>query len=548
MKRYFRKKKYLGVMGFVAVIGLIGLSLKIRPTTGHGDFASQASSVEVPKDLSLAIREFGILIADPKEFTPETCAEHLSQIYKTISNVNPDYFDYDSVKANYRQIIRDLFYTRLALRSKFGEFVNSKAIPVQQPEHPCVSGVRNVFRVARFLEDYLGETFSGVRPFDEKKDPVAIGTFKGQDPWLLKSSRFPKITFRSGDVIASRGGAFTSAAIAKIGEVDSQFSHIAVVYVKDDLSGREYTYDEVMKNPNVLILEAHIEVGSTIRHISKYLADGNSRNVLFRYSDATLAAKAAKSSYDLIIRNHEKLYAERDDSDRDLPKEHPNFNTPYNFKMDLENTQAIFCSQMASVGYQAQGLFMPLYLSKLSPASENQLVKALGITNIVTFAPGDLELDPRFELLAEWRDYRKMKAVRMKDAALIAMFDWMKKYNYQFYPTLGVTVGSKLAWKARHFDLPEVKIGSKVVFDITKKMPKNMSAEIAATITTLNTVGDHLLEYLDKEEAKYKSQNRGLLLGFKQMQDKLEEFRASDLKLFQSGISPKFHFIFRAAH
>src|SRR5690606_40469455 len=95
------------------------------------------------------------------------------------------------------------------------------------------------------------------------------------------------IPFRSGDLILMRGSAHNSAAIARIGDVDTQFSHIAIVYVDPD--GKHW------------IVEALIEDGSVVKPLESVLDHGLGRAVLYRHRDPDLAARAAKLAYDRVL-------------------------------------------------------------------------------------------------------------------------------------------------------------------------------------------------------------------------------------------------------
>ncbi|MFX5344442.1 hypothetical protein ABTC63_21645, partial [Acinetobacter baumannii] len=87
-------------------------------------------------------------------------------------------------------------------------------------------------------------------------------------------------SFQPGDVILVRGQAHNSAAIARIGDVDSQFSHVGIVYQGDD--GKLYK------------IQAMIEDGAVITPLGQALDHGLGRAVLFRYRDPKTAARAAK--------------------------------------------------------------------------------------------------------------------------------------------------------------------------------------------------------------------------------------------------------------
>ena len=97
------------------------------------------------------------------------------------------------------------------------------------------------------------------------------------------------LDFRSGDLLLMRGMHHNSAAIARIGDVDSQFSHLAIVHT--DADGKHW------------VVEALIEEGSVINPLSYTLTHGLGRCVLFRHKDKQLAARAAALIHDLVRRS-----------------------------------------------------------------------------------------------------------------------------------------------------------------------------------------------------------------------------------------------------
>ncbi|MEK6772301.1 MAG: hypothetical protein AABY64_00035 [Bdellovibrionota bacterium] len=513
---------------------------------GQIEFSSQPPPVDIPHDLLQGTQNFLDFVSDSNLFTYTNCESSLSAVYNSIKVIDPEYFDKPTVKSNFKKIIRNLYLTRIALRNRLKEFVIAKQItPWSQPENSCVSQIRNINRAARYLEDYLGEVFLEVNPFDAAHDPVFFGTFTGDEPWLQKSPGVEQITIRSGDMIMSRGSAYTSAAIARIGNVDSQFSHMAFVYIEGDNTGRDYSLDEVTRNPKAYILEAHIEVGSTIRQIASYLKDGNARNVLFRYPDAKVAHAAAKFSYDKM-RNYTNNAYEKfrlNPLNWFLPKEHPNFNLPYDFKMDTTNVKEVFCSEVVSMGFNSPqiNLKVPMFETNLPSVNENDLVRALGIKASHTYAPGDTELEPRFEMLAEWRDYRKVRAVRYSDAILVSMFDWMKTYKYKFSPSFLLQMGINIVLEARWFDIPRIAVGDAVIFDVSKKLPKNMSAEVAGTVETLNRTAEILEKRLKKDEQEYRFNHSGWLMPYYDMLLSLSKYREQDYKASRGSGKSDFH-------
>ena len=59
-------------------------------------------------------------------------------------------------------------------------------------------------------------------------------------------------------------------------------------------------------------------------------------------------------------------------------------------------------------------------------------VDRIGVTAKETFAPADIELEPDFDLVAEWQDYRVTSRLRLQDLLMDKLFLWMDEYDYRF--------------------------------------------------------------------------------------------------------------------
>ncbi|MEI6154750.1 MAG: YiiX/YebB-like N1pC/P60 family cysteine hydrolase, partial [Deltaproteobacteria bacterium] len=148
---------------------------------------------------------------------------------------------------------------------------------------------------------------------------------------LSKTPSFqrPGGDLHSGDILVSRGGAPTSAFIARGNDYPGNFSHIALLYV-----------DETTHMPS--IIEAHIERGVVISSLEEYLKDVKLRIMVMRVradhplmvKDPMLPHRAAKMAYDGVKNGH----------------------TPYDFAMDFKEPSKQFCSEVASQAYSAFGI------------------------------------------------------------------------------------------------------------------------------------------------------------------------------------------------
>src|SRR6185436_10321223 len=83
------------------------------------------------------------------------------------------------------------------------------------------------------------------------------------------SVRLLGMELHSGDILVSRGGAPTSALIARGNDYPGSFSHVALVHV-DEKSGR------------ASVIESHIERGVAVASLEEYLSDKKLRIVVLR--------------------------------------------------------------------------------------------------------------------------------------------------------------------------------------------------------------------------------------------------------------------------
>lgn len=448
-------------------------------------------------------------------FNLKTCPEYLSQVYSTAFQIEPHSFNVEKVKSDWMKIYNNLWLIRSQLNENLKSYGNNKETLV------CANKARDFFRLARYIEDYLAESFSGVQQdFDLPKDvkPVIPTPFQDSAPWTVLKPGLKKLTLRSGDIIISRGNAYTSASIARIVEIDSQFSHLAMIYIPNG-EKVELTIDEAINSSDVLVLEAHIEIGSTIRPFKDYARDGNARNLLFRYPDRILAHKAALETFRFLDKHRSQ--ARSRDRDRH-PLNDVNYSVPYDFKMILNDSSEVFCSEIGYYGFNKVGVQVPTFLSDIDPQLD--FAKRLGIKSKTIFAPGDMEVDLKFEMLAEFRNLKKLKGLRLKDMAISGLLKWMKE-GYQFAPIPPSTFQSIFAWLTRQLDFKFVK----------NRLPKNMNIKVLNTTFTLDNVASRLESRLLEFDNSYKRNNNGLLISYSMGLQELERIRVQDRADYLEG-------------
>ena len=92
--------------------------------------------------------------------------------------------------------------------------------------------------------------------------------------------------------------------------------------------------------------------------------------------------------------------------------------------MDLIEHSKLFCTEVVSYAFElaSQELgrheAVPMFNTRISMQNP-YILDAFGIKSRSTFAPSDIEVDPRFELLAEWRDIARVRLMHHQQAAYV---------------------------------------------------------------------------------------------------------------------------------
>jgi hypothetical protein len=480
-----------------------------------GSFACSHYSTRVPASISdesdlLAIIDSLAREVEAPVSSTTHCSEGLELYYKKMLNMTSSSININALKGDsIDQVINRSFEARLMIKEKLKQLDLKTDVDAR-----CLVAVQDVLRALRYVEDYMIEM--KVVKEQGQTDKESFMSLEGEAPYFLVNPKFSDFKgpedLKSGDLILSRGNAHSSAAIARIGTVDQQFSHLSFVY-RDD-KGELYT------------IEAHIEVGSIAEPLQEHLDSHNAREVVFRFNDAEMAHQAAKIMY-------EKVRTRQDKRD----------NIQYDFSMDYKNNDRIFCSEMIYDGFKLASdgkLNIPLYKTKFGvgmiPFLNGIGVKVTkeNIDQFDTFSPADIEFDPRFEMVAEWRNPAKMSDIRIKDAILTKLFEWMEKENYEFHPSVGMNLSSRAAWMARRLPIVKKKL--------TEKFPLNMKSSQLRLFMVLDDVAEPVYEYVTKLE-----KDRSHPFSPVELYQAIEALKVADAKAYQTNpkAKPVFHKLFR---
>lgn len=247
-------------------------------------------------------------------------------------------------------------------------------------------------------------------------DGTAPALIRGAD----EPSQAPSVTLHgtvlhSGDVLLSRGGAPTSALIARGNDFPGNFSHVALLHVGED--------------GTPTIIESHIESGVGTSTVERYLADTKLRIAVLRLradhpavaADPQLPHRAASDALEAARASH----------------------IPYDFAMDHHDPSRLFCSEVASAAYARHGVALWRGLSSMSGDGLTRWLGALGVRHFTTLAPSDLEYDPAMRVVAEWRDPDALFSDHLDNAVLDAMLEGAERgdrldYDYVKLPVARV--------------------------------------------------------------------------------------------------------------
>lgn len=230
---------------------------------------------------------------------------------------------------------------------------------------------------------------------------------KGVDePSSTPSANILGFNVHSGDILVSRGGAPTSALIARGNDYPGNFSHIALVHIDE-------------KTKLVSIIESHIEKGVTISSLDEYLNDKKLRIMVLRVR------------MDLIEDNPMLPHKAAEFSLNEAKKRH----IPYDFEMNINDFEKQFCSEVASSAYKKFGITLWSGLSTISSKGTRNWLGAFGVEYFETQEPSDLEYDPQVSVVAEWRDQETLYQDHMDnaitdimleeaDSGKVLSFDW----------------------------------------------------------------------------------------------------------------------------
>jgi len=402
-------------------------------------------------------------LAGKRLLTEPELAASLEDIYQGFFAADFADYDLDEVRRQAPDLIARNFGAYLSLRDAIAGW-HAQGLMGRRVQ----IAMRNVFRAARYASDLLGEILLDHPRLGRKEK--TLSAFAGPDNYTQKNPALGSgpVELMPGDVLLQRGRVHNSAAIARVGDVDSQFSHVSIV--APDGEGK------------LVMVEALIEEGSIVSSLDDALAHGIGRAVLLRCRDRDLAERSSRMIREAIVRTAAPA------GTRIL----------YDFTMEVGGYQELYCAKLVRLAYSMGStgdLQLPTFATHLDMKNRD-FVDRIGVTATRTFAPGDMELEPGFDIVAEWHDYRVSSELRLKDMIMLKLFEWMESHDYRFRPTLFARFIGRFGAATAHW--PRFLQG--LAKRVAGKVPPNMGAEAVTAVAMLHWTAEELYAELRKLE------------------------------------------------
>ncbi len=260
--------------------------------------------------------------------------------------------------------------------------------------------VKNTLQQIRDQEELLGEQIN-----EFKNKSLKIKSADAFSSSYLLNPKFSTLEFKSGDVVVLRGVSALSAVVSNITDTPSSYSHTLIIYI-DPKSQKKYG------------VEALIDSGVVAHPLEKVLSEGVPRVMIYRQTDAVLANKAAEVAFQIA---NPGLTGKK---------------LGYDLKLNLGDYSAVYCSEFVRMVYDlasSHTIVLPTFPSSIGGKFPN-IQKALGLNvgRFLVYAPLDIDLEPSFELVAEWRDFSSTVNYRIKDSIVKAVLTWLETQKDKF--------------------------------------------------------------------------------------------------------------------
>jgi len=256
------------------------------------------------------------------------------------------------------------------------------------------------------------------------------------------------VRVHSGDIVLSRGDAATSALIARGNPFPANFSHVSMIHV-DPVTGK------------ATVIESLIEHGAVTRSPSEFLSEKKLRMLLLRM----------RPDHPALIANPLAAHHAAEHMLRRVSRRH----VPYDFRMDWKNDKRMFCSEIVYHGYRAAGIEVWNYRATLSLPGLVRWLGDMGVREFSTLIPSDIEYDPAFMPVAEWRNAEALQQDRFDNVTLDVLLEAAERGDRLGFSGFNRIPGSMVKlWS-----------GMESAVGITPTIPAGMTVETVLRVRSL---------------------------------------------------------------
>jgi len=419
----------LAVFATFAAVGFLSVLQNSPNSLRAGD--EKSAEVRAPSsfsDVSLAIDQMTRDISNSRIFNTSTAANYINGLADQAYQMNSWEFipssesDTRDFLDRAESMVNRMFQIRIELTNRLEAFEKSESWTESQRAE-VITAFRRAHLYLRYAEDYATQWLHRLKPL--KNSSVF---FQGEGVLSLPSTPQNKnadsangFKYRPGDVILVRGNSFFSATIARIGDMPTNMSHIAMVAEASD--GKLH------------VVEALLEKGMVSYLLEDYLKfEPLPRAAIYRLQDPALAQKAGVELW--------KLY-----------QENLKAPVPFDILMNPTDHSKIYCAEaMSMVIERASGgqVIIPRYQTTFSKSLKTEFFQSMGITAAQSFAPADIDVDTRFRLVREHRDLSLLDESRRYDVVVSRLFE-MFQDGFMYRPDVSAKFDAVKAVFARSF-------------------------------------------------------------------------------------------------
>ncbi|MDH5526529.1 MAG: YiiX/YebB-like N1pC/P60 family cysteine hydrolase [Nitrospirota bacterium] len=215
-------------------------------------------------------------------------------------------------------------------------------------------------------------------------------------PSVTPSIQVEGVTIHSGDILLSRGGAPTSALIARGSPFPGNFSHVALAHV--DIQTGVGT-----------VIESLIETGTKTTTVADYLKDKKLRVLVLR----------VRPDHPQIAANPMYPHQVAETMLRRV-RAH---NIPYDFAHWWQDETEMFCAEVVYHAYRGVGIGLWRWRPTLTAPGLRRWLGDMGVENFEMLVPSDLEYDPQLTPVAEWRSPQGLWQDRLDNVVLDVLLE-----------------------------------------------------------------------------------------------------------------------------